>query len=206
MAWRVPLRATIMRISRGGYYAYAPLNDDVSPSAGDYSLDLRLLGLGHRELVKGLLKIVEKGLPLCRRYHEMLVRRLHGAARVLLRPASGPADHFRDEVLKACRPNAVMRLVYPWVCIQAGIDHDPVDEVIYNGSDAVDTAEPVIKARRILGGHRCFLPLSPWVHRSTVPVLLRPFITLPHALHRRAASKVPRKCPYNRKRPSSERK
>src|SRR5262249_30303410 len=79
---------------------------------GDYSLDLCLLGLGHCELVKGLLKIVEKGLPLCRRYHEMLVRLLHGAACVLLRPVGGPADHFRDEVLKACRGNAMMRLVY----------------------------------------------------------------------------------------------
>ena len=31
---------------------------------GDYGLDLCLLGLGHGELVKGLLKIIEKGLPL----------------------------------------------------------------------------------------------------------------------------------------------
>jgi hypothetical protein len=152
-----------MRISHGGCYAYAPLNDDISPSAGDYGLDLRLLGRrGHCELVKGLLKIVEKGLPLCRRYHEMLVRLLHGTACVLLRPAGGPADHFRDEVLKACRGNAVMRLVYPWVCIQAGIDHDPVDEVIYNGSDAVDTAEAVVKARGeswvVIGVSSCFRP------------------------------------------------
>jgi len=58
--------ATITRISPKGCYAYAPLNDDISPSAGDYSLELRLLGLGHCELVKGLLKIVDKGLPLCR--------------------------------------------------------------------------------------------------------------------------------------------
>jgi hypothetical protein len=50
------------------------LNGDVSPRAADYSLDLRLLGLGHREFVKGLLEIVKKGFPLCRRNHEMLVR------------------------------------------------------------------------------------------------------------------------------------
>src|SRR5262249_22787842 len=50
-----------------------PLNDDVSPSAGDDSFDLRLLGLRHSKLVKCLLEIVEKGLPLRRRYHEMLV-------------------------------------------------------------------------------------------------------------------------------------
>jgi hypothetical protein len=45
-------------------YKYAPLNNDVSPSASDYSLDLRLLGLGHPELVESLLEIVEKGVPL----------------------------------------------------------------------------------------------------------------------------------------------
>jgi len=39
-------------------------NDDVGSSAGDYSLDLRLLGLRHSELVKRLLQIVEKGFPL----------------------------------------------------------------------------------------------------------------------------------------------
>jgi hypothetical protein len=49
------------------------LNNDVSPSAGNYSLDLRLLSLGHSELVEGLLEIVEKGLLLRCRDHEMLV-------------------------------------------------------------------------------------------------------------------------------------
>ncbi len=44
-------------------WSVPPLNNDVSPSAGDYSLYLRLLDLGHSELVKGLLEIVEKGLP-----------------------------------------------------------------------------------------------------------------------------------------------
>ena len=37
------------------HYSYTPLNDDISPCAGDYGLDLCLLGLGHGELVKGLL-------------------------------------------------------------------------------------------------------------------------------------------------------
>jgi len=118
-----------------------PLNDDVGSSAGDYSLDLRLLGLGHSELVK-----VEKGFPLCRCYHEMLVRLLHGAARVLLRPAGGPADHFRDEILEAWRGNAMVGLVYFRVRIQTWFDHDPVDEIIHYSGDAVDTAEAVLKA------------------------------------------------------------
>ena len=38
-----------------------------------------------------------------------------------------------------------MGLVYLWVCIQAGIDHDPVDEVVHYGGDAVDTTEPVVE-------------------------------------------------------------
>lgn len=91
-------------------------NDDVGSSAGNYSLDLRLLGLGRSELVKCLLQIVEKGFPLCRRYHEMLVRRLHGAPCVLLWSAGGPADHFRNEILEACWWNAMMSLVYLRIC------------------------------------------------------------------------------------------
>src|SRR6516162_3860399 len=98
-------------------HEHAPLNDDVSPCAGNYCLDFRLLGLRHGELVKCLLEIVEKSLPLCRRYHEMLVRLLHGAACILLRSAGGPADHFGDEVLEPCRGNAMVGLVYLWVCI-----------------------------------------------------------------------------------------
>jgi len=35
----------------------------------------------------------------------------------------------------------MMGFVYHWVCVQAGIDHDPVDEVVYHSRDAVDTAE-----------------------------------------------------------------
>jgi hypothetical protein len=41
----------------------------------------------------------------------------------------------------------MMGLVYLRVRIQAGIDHDPVDEIINDGGDAVDTAEPIVKAR-----------------------------------------------------------
>jgi len=79
------------------------LNDDISPSAGDYGLDLRLLGRGHCELVKGLLKIVEKCLPLCRRYHEMLVRLLHGARE---RAAAG-----RGAVAICALPDLCLRIV-----------------------------------------------------------------------------------------------
>ena len=47
----------------------------------------------------------------------------------------------------------MMGLIYPWVRIQARIGHDAVDEVIRNGGDAVDTAEPLVKAGRIRTGH-----------------------------------------------------
>ena len=51
----------------------------------------------------------------------------------------------------------MMGLIYLWVRVQAGIDHDPVDKVVNHGGDAVDTAEPLIKAGRILS--RRWLPL-----------------------------------------------
>jgi hypothetical protein len=47
--------------------------------------------------------------------------------------------------------------VYPRVCIQAGIDHDPVDEVVHHSADAVDTAEPLVKAGHACGSHRFLL-------------------------------------------------
>jgi hypothetical protein len=34
----------------------------------------------------------------------------------------------------------MMGLVYPWVRIEAGIDHDPANKVIDHCGDAVDTA------------------------------------------------------------------
>src|SRR5262249_4792108 len=88
----------------------------------------------------------------------MLVRLFHGAARVLLRSAGGPADHLRDEIFEACRRNAMVGLVYPRVHIQARINHDPVDEIIYYSGDAVDATEALIKAGRILSSHH--LPTS----------------------------------------------
>ena len=103
-----------------GRRSHPRLNDNIGSCAGNDSFDLRLLGLGHSELVKSLLKIVEEGFPLCCGDHQILVGVLHRAARVLLRPAGSPADHFRDEVFEACRRNAMMGFIYPRVCIQAG--------------------------------------------------------------------------------------
>ena len=54
-------------------YAHPSLDNDISSRTGDDGLDLPLLGLGHGELIKGLLEIVEKSLPFPRRDHKMLV-------------------------------------------------------------------------------------------------------------------------------------
>ena len=51
----------------------------------------------------------------------------------------------------------MVRLVYPRIRIQAWIDHNPVNEVINHDGDGVDTAEPVVKTRRILCSHPCLL-------------------------------------------------
>src|SRR5258706_12344359 len=91
----------------------------------------------------------------------MLGQLLHGPYRVLLKATSGPTDHFLDEVLKACRGNAMMGLVYVWVRVQAGIDHDPVDEVVHHCGDAVNAAEPFVEAGMIGDSHLLLLPVSP---------------------------------------------
>jgi hypothetical protein len=36
-------------------------------------------------------------------------------------------------------------LVHPRVRIQAGVAHDPVDEIIHHGGDAIDASESVVE-------------------------------------------------------------
>ena len=91
-------------------------------------------------------RIVEKRLPLSRRDHEIFVGVFHGATRVLLRAARRLADRFRDEVLEACRGNAMMRLIDPRVRVQTGIDHDPVNKVIHYSGDAMDTTQELVNS------------------------------------------------------------
>jgi hypothetical protein len=50
----------------------------------------------------------------------------------------------------------MMRLIDPWVRVQTGIDHNPVDKVIHHSGDAVDTAKALVKAR----GSHCVILLS----------------------------------------------
>ena len=56
-----------------GRCSHPRLDDNIGSCAGDDSFDLCLLGLGHSELVKSLLKIVEEGFPLCCGDHQILV-------------------------------------------------------------------------------------------------------------------------------------
>jgi len=76
----------------------------------------------------------------------------HGAARVFLRPAARPANHFGDEVLETRGRELVVRFVDCRVCIETRISHDPIDEIVDHHSDIVHAAEPLIESgRRLLG-------------------------------------------------------
>src|SRR5262249_36622223 len=52
-----------------------------------------------------------------------------------------------------------MRFVDQGIGVEPRIGHHTVDEIVYDGRDAVDTAEPLVKVGQILRGHRPLLPL-----------------------------------------------
>ena len=56
-----------------GCCSHLHLNDNIGSCVGDDSFDLGLFALGHSELVKSFLEIVEKGFSFYRRDHQMLV-------------------------------------------------------------------------------------------------------------------------------------
>jgi hypothetical protein len=57
--------------------------------------------------------------------------------------------------IHTCRGNAMMGFIYPWICVQARIDRDPVDEVVYNSGDAVEARELLAP---VYGWFPCPLP------------------------------------------------
>ena len=65
----------------------------------------------------------------------------------------------------------MMRLIDAWVCIQAGVVHDPVDEVVHDGGDAIDTAQPLIQRGMARCGRgyllRCAVDATPDEMRSS---------------------------------------
>src|SRR5438552_5923268 len=127
--------------------------DDRSPSALDDGHDLGPLGRWDCELVERLRHIVHERVPLARRDAQVPVRALHVLAGVFLRTSGGPAQHLGNQVFKALRRYLVVRVVDQGIGVEPRISHHAVDEVVYDGRDAVDTAEPLIKAGRILRGH-----------------------------------------------------
>ena len=66
----------------------------------------------------------------------------------------------QHQVFKACRRYLVVRVVDQRIGVEPRIGHHAVDEVVYDGRDAVDTAEPLVKVGRILRGHWHRLLLS----------------------------------------------
>src|SRR5436309_13867389 len=71
-----------------------------------------------------------------------------------------PAAQHSISVFEACRWYLVVRVVDQGIGIEPRIGHHAVDEVVYDGRDAVDTAEPLVKVGRILRGHWHRLLLS----------------------------------------------
>src|SRR5216683_217497 len=54
---------------------------------------------------------------------------------------------------EACRRYLVVRFVDQGIGVEPLVGHYAIDEVVYDGRDAVDTAEPLVKVGRILRGH-----------------------------------------------------
>ena len=73
--------------------------------------------------------------------------------RAFLRAAGCPTNHFRDEVLEASGRHLVVSFVDCRIRVQTGVGHDPIDQVINNSRNAVDTAEALIERglRLLLG-------------------------------------------------------
>jgi hypothetical protein len=55
----------------------------------------------------------------------------------------------------------MVRFVHLGVGVQSGVYHDPVDEVVYYSSDAVDAAKPVVER----------MPLF-WLHGEGPPIVV----------------------------------
>src|SRR5437773_2323497 len=122
-------------------------NYDVAVGAVDDCLQLRLLRGRYAEFVECLLQVVHERLPFFWRDVQLLVRLTHRAPGIFLRAATGPADHFGNQILEARRRNLVMRFIHEGVGVQAGIIHDAVDKVIDHRRDTVNSAETLVEGR-----------------------------------------------------------
>src|SRR5436190_5197108 len=124
-------------------------NHDVAVRAVDDYLQLRLLRSRYAELVECLLKVIHERLPFFWRDVQLLVRLTHRAPGIFLRAATGPADHFCNQILKAGGRHLVMRFIHGGIGVQAGISHDAVDEIINHRRDAINSAEAFVEGSLI---------------------------------------------------------
>jgi hypothetical protein len=101
--------------------------------------------LRHLKLIERLPKVGDHRLPLRLCDVEVFVRFFHRPPRVL----AGPASHFTHErrhlKLQARLRHTRPRLGDGGIGIQRLIDQQPLDEVVDNGGDAVNTSEPVVQ-------------------------------------------------------------
>src|ERR1700716_2975641 len=141
----VDIRRPASRLLLGG--------DDRAPGALDDGHDLGPLGRRDCEFVERLRHVVHERAPLARCDAQVPVRALHVLAGVFLRTSGGPAQHLGNKVFEACRRYLVVRVIDQGIGIEPRIGHHAVDEVVHDGRDAVDTAEPLVKVGRILRGH-----------------------------------------------------
>jgi len=114
-------------------------DDNVRPDAIHNRIQLFLLCLGYLEFVHRLPKIIQKSFPLCSSNQQMFVIISHRSTGIVLRPTGRRADHFCYKVLESRGLHAMMGFINSWVGIQTRVDHDPVDEVIHDGGDIINT-------------------------------------------------------------------
>ena len=90
------------------------------------------------------MKIIHKRVPFFGRDVQVFVRFAHGTPGIFLRAAAGPTDHFGDKIFEAGWWNFVVRLIYSWVGIQAGISHYAVNEIVNDAGNAINSAEAFV--------------------------------------------------------------
>src|SRR5437868_3265527 len=91
-----------------------------------------------RELVERLRYVVHERVPLALCDAQVPVRALHVLAGVFLRTSGGPAQHLGNQIFEACRRYLVVRIVDQEIGVEPRVGHYAIDEVVYDGRDAVD--------------------------------------------------------------------
>src|SRR5258707_15274005 len=87
------------------------------------------------------------------------MRLTHRASGVFLWAAARPANHLGNEILEARWWHLVVSFVHSRVRVQARVRHDPVDQIIDNGGDTINSTEALIKRRLLCRcDGRLFLP------------------------------------------------